>query len=87
MVLVVPIVKEETKLDSGVLVANVNNAQIAEAEIVAVSLELAHIYAVGDKVLYYEKRGVGVIHDNKPHQLINGGDGLIQGDILCIIKD
>ena len=86
MLLVLPIVKEETKLDSGVLVANVNNAMLGEAEIIAVSDDLKKVYKVGERVLYYEKRGVGVIVGGKPHQLINGGDGLIQGDVVAIVK-
>lgn len=84
--LVLPISKEETKLDSGVLVANVNNAQLGEGEIIAVSKPLSTMYKVGEKVLYYEKRGVGVIHNNKPHQLIDGGDGLMQGDVVAIVS-
>jgi co-chaperonin GroES (HSP10) len=84
--LVLPIIKEETTLESGVMISNINNAQLGEAEVINVAKDLQHIYKVGEKVLYYEKRGVGVIHNNKPHQLIDGGDGLLQGDVLAIIE-
>jgi hypothetical protein len=52
---------------------------------VQVSQYLDDVYQIGENVLYYEKRAIGVIHENKPHFLIDGGDGLAQGDVLAII--
>jgi co-chaperonin GroES (HSP10) len=83
--LVLPFMEEEQSTDGGVLISNVNNAQLGKAEVILVADNLKHVYSAGEKILYYEKRGVGVIHNNKPHQLIDGGDGLLQGDVLAII--
>jgi co-chaperonin GroES (HSP10) len=82
--LIAPIVSEETG-ENGVIIPVTNNADLAKGKIVQVSQYLAGIYEVGENVLYYEKRAIGVIHDNKPHYLIDGGDGLAQGDVLAII--
>ncbi len=77
---------EEEKFESGILIPMVNNADLARGEIVQVSEYLSNTYFVGEKVLYYEKRAIGVIHDGSPHYLIDGGDGLAQGDVLAIIE-
>jgi co-chaperonin GroES (HSP10) len=82
--LISPIVEDEITLN-GVLVPTTNNADLAKGKIVAVSPYLIHAYEVGENVLYYEKRAIGVIHDQKPHYLIDGGDGLAQGDVLAVI--
>ena len=86
MLLTKPESDTEKKTESGIVIPGVNNAQIGEATIVAVSKDLSSVYKAGEKVLYYEKRGVGIIHNNEPHQFINGGDGLQQGDVIAIIK-
>jgi co-chaperonin GroES (HSP10) len=82
--LISPIVEGEETVN-GVLIPGVNNADLAKGKIVAVSPYLLHAYNEGENVLYYEKRAIGVIHDKKPHYLIDGGDGLAQGDVLAII--
>jgi len=82
--LVCPVVEEETGAN-GVIIPVTNNADLAKGKIVQVSPHLADVYQAGENVLYYEKRAIGVIHDNKPHYLIDGGDGLAQGDVLAII--
>ena len=83
--LIKPIVEEES-LVNGVVIAATNNADLAKGEIVQVSEYLSNTYFVGEKVLYYEKRAIGIIHDGSPHYLIDGGDGLAQGDVLAIIE-
>lgn len=82
--LISPIVEDEIT-QNGVVIATTNNADLAKGKIVAVSTYLIHAYNEGETVLYYEKRAIGVIHDKKPHYLIDGGDGLAQGDVLAII--
>jgi co-chaperonin GroES (HSP10) len=82
--LIAPIVAEETG-ENGVIIPVTNNADLAKGKIVQVSPYLIGIYEVGENVLYHEKRAIGWIHDNKPHYLIDGGDGLAQGDVLAII--
>jgi co-chaperonin GroES (HSP10) len=83
--LIKPIVEEES-LESGVVISTTNNADLAKGEIVQVSDSLLLTYNEGEKVLYYEKRAIGVIHEGSPHFLIDGGDGLAQGDVLAIIE-
>jgi co-chaperonin GroES (HSP10) len=83
--LICPIVGEES-MENGVLIPTTNNADTAVGKIVKVSPYLLHAYEEGEKVLYFEKRAIGVIHDKKPHYLIDGGDGLVQGDVLAIIE-
>lgn len=82
--LISPLVEDEIT-QNGVVIATTNNADLAKGKIVAVSPYLIHAYNEGENVLYYEKRAIGVIHDKKPHYLIDGGDGLSQGDVLAII--
>ncbi len=82
--LISPVIEEETG-ENGVIIPVTNNADLAKGRIVQVSPYLQDIYKVGENVLYYEKRAIGVIHENKPHYLIDGGDGLAQGDVLAII--
>jgi co-chaperonin GroES (HSP10) len=82
--LICPIVEEEETVN-GVVISVTNNADLAKGKIVQVSQYLDDVYQIGENVLYYEKRAIGVIHENKPHFLIDGGDGLAQGDVLAII--
>jgi co-chaperonin GroES (HSP10) len=84
--LVEPLPAEEEKTDGGVIIAAVNNAEIGKAKILAVSPLLESVYQVGEIVLYFEKRALNVVNSNKSLQLIDGGEGLVQGDVLAILK-
>jgi co-chaperonin GroES (HSP10) len=86
MILVVPVARQEEEVN-GVILPSVGNADLAEGKVLAVSPYLDVIYKVGDTVLYYAKRGVGCLVGGKPHILLNGGNGLEQGDILAIINE
>jgi co-chaperonin GroES (HSP10) len=84
--LIKPIVEEEYALPSGVIVSNVNKADLAVGKIVEVPDQLKDVYMFGEKVLYHEKRGIGILHNGEPHFFINGGGGVIEPDVLAVIK-
>jgi hypothetical protein len=85
MLLVAPVIRQEEEVN-GVILPTVG-ADLSEGKVMAVSPFLDSIYSVGDTVLYYAKRGVGCLVGGKPHILLNGGNGLEQGDILAIINE
>lgn len=84
MLLISPIARKDEEVN-GVILPSVGNADLAEGLVEQVSPYLKDIYKPANKVLYYAKRGVGIIVGGKPHFLINGGNGLEQGDVLAII--
>ena len=65
--IVLPLPQKEEKLDSGIYVPGTANANLMEGKVVEVSPEISHLYAVGDIVLYPEKKGTGCIIDGLPH--------------------
>lgn len=70
-ILVKPIKRKEDKLDSGIIIPGTANAELSEAEVVAVSAELSKVYKVGDIVLFPSKAGVGFAVGNVPHLWLN----------------
>jgi co-chaperonin GroES (HSP10) len=84
--LVKPLAATEEKLDSGILLSAVNNAELEKATVLAVSDPLKGVYNVGETVLYYGKRALNIVRGSETLQLIDGGDGIAQGDVLAILK-
>jgi co-chaperonin GroES (HSP10) len=83
--LIEPIKAAEELSEGGVILSSVNNAELAKGRILAVSKQLEHAYKEGEVVLYYEKRALNIYQDEKILQLIDGGDGIMQGDVLAIL--
>jgi co-chaperonin GroES (HSP10) len=84
--LVAPLPPTEETTDGGIVLSAVNNAELTKGTILAVSPPLEGIYKEGEVVLYFEKRALGVIQGDKVLHLIDGGDGLAQGDVLAILN-
>lgn len=84
--LVEPLPPQEEVSEGGVIVSAVNNADLAKAKVVAVSPQLTGVYNEGETVLYYEKRALGVFQGEKLLHLVDGGDGVVQGDVVAILK-
>lgn len=83
--LVEPLPATEEITDGGVILSAVNNADLGKAKILAVSPSLVNVYKEGETVLYFEKRAIGVLQGEKVLHLIDGGDGIAQGDVLAIL--
>lgn len=64
-IIVLPLEKKEEKMDSGIIIPESANAELREAEVVAVSVEVAHLFEVGETVLYPLRKGVGQVINNK----------------------
>jgi co-chaperonin GroES (HSP10) len=88
-ILVRNISNEET-LESGIVLPETNNADLTKGVIVDVSDELLAKnpcpYVVGEAVLYFEKRAIGVRANGEHLFIIDGGNGLEQGDVLAVLK-
>jgi co-chaperonin GroES (HSP10) len=84
--LIEPIAAAEELSDGGVILSAVNNAELAKGKILAVSENLKHAYKEGEVVLFYEKRALNIYQNEKIVQLIDGGDGITQGDVLAILE-
>lgn len=86
-ILVEHINASEETLGSIVIAAS-TNAELAKGIVKGVSPFFKDVYKVGDTVLYIAKAGVSCISENKPHLLLDGGNGSsFQGDILAILEE
>lgn len=88
--LLVKKISAEETLETGIVLPDVNNADMERGLVVAVSQELQNRvpnpYNVGEVVLYQGKRGIAIFHNKEAHVLVDGGNGLEQGDVWAIIK-
>jgi len=67
-ILVLPLKKKESKLDSSdLIIPETAYADLNEGKVVEVSSEVSHLYKKDDIVLYPSKKGVGFIIENIPH--------------------
>jgi hypothetical protein len=79
--------KQEVVVDS-IILPFAGNATLARGVVVEAAPMFKEVYAKGDVILYIEKTGIGVVSNNKPHILLDGGNHVnTQGDIIAIIKE
>lgn len=84
-VLVKPLPSKEEFI--GGIIASTVTSELAEGEVIAFADEYKNIYSVGDTVLYYKNRGVSIVYNGEPHEILDGFNGVAQGDIICIINE
>lgn len=83
-ILVKPIKKEETIMESGVIAVDF---QLDTAEVVEVSSYLKEVYKPGDIVMYPSGAGVGHYYNKKGHCLFLNGQEFPQGDVWAILTE
>jgi co-chaperonin GroES (HSP10) len=83
-VLVLPLEKKE-EIHNGIIHTAVSYADLGHGKVVEVSPQLAHLYQVGDTVLYNGKAGIGQHYKGKLHLWLFHRD--VDGDIWGTVTE